>query len=293
MGGLAVHAAGGGNPGEDQRADIALAADAAVRHKWNPHARAFVHAPAWHTAAADDATRRVKFYDPPWGQLRRSRRHRECPLLSAVPVAKMSAPGTVGAARRGLIDATPLRAAAHDPFPQYHEIAAEARMSVPPWPPGSYAEAHAEERAKIEAEHAEKRAKFEAEYAEARAKFEAERTATENEPAAAMLDITDLDDEDLACAGLRRAFKDDFFSDLDKQAKEEAWERYAALFKPSKPRKATLASVAKQATKAAIAVARYEVKPDGTVVVVTGNPEPAAAGNAWPLDEFRTKETKQ
>jgi len=28
-----------------------------------------------------------------------------------------------------LIDATPLRAAAHDPFPQYHEIAAEARMT--------------------------------------------------------------------------------------------------------------------------------------------------------------------
>src|SRR5262249_47210667 len=38
-------------------------------------------------------------------------------------------PSTVGAARRGLIDATPLRAAAHDPFPQYHEIAAEARMT--------------------------------------------------------------------------------------------------------------------------------------------------------------------
>jgi len=32
-------------------------------------------------------------------------------------------------------------------------------------------------------------------------------------------------------------------------------------------------SVAKQASKAAIPVARYEVKPDGTVVVVTGEPE--------------------
>ena len=163
-------------------------------------------------------------------------------------------------------------------------------MSVPPWPPGSYAEAHAEERAKIEAEHAEKRAKFEAEYAEARAKFEAERKATENEPAAAMLDITDLDDEDLACAGLRRAFKDDFFSDLDKQAKEEAWERYAALFKPSKPRKATLASVAKQATKAAIAVARYEFKPDGTVVAVVGKPEPTEATNPWLADLDKVKQ---
>jgi len=52
-------------------------------------------------------------------------------------------------------------------------------------------------------------------------------------------------------------------------------------------------SIARAASKAAIAVARYQVKPDGTVVVVTGNPEPAAPGNAWPLDEFRTKETKQ
>src|SRR5262245_54416926 len=42
----------------------------------------------------------------------------------------MSAPGTVGAARRGLIDATPLRAAGQDPFPRYHEIAAEARMTA-------------------------------------------------------------------------------------------------------------------------------------------------------------------
>jgi hypothetical protein len=152
-----------------------------------------------------------------------------------------------------LIDATPLRAAAHDPFPQYHEIAAEARMSVPPWPPGSYAEAHAKERAKIEAE----------------------RKATENEPAAAMLDMMDLDSEDLACLGLRRA--NDFmdtFSDLNKQAKEQAWERYAAqLPKPRKlqpPKPPTLANVAKQAGKAGIDVARYEVKPDGTVVVVTG-----------------------
>ena len=119
---------------------------------------------------------------------------------------------------------------------------------------------------------------------------------SEPPPAAAMIDISDLDGEDFACLGMRRAFQDNFFSDLDKQAKEEAWERYAALSKPRKPRKPrkpTLTSIARAASKAAIAVARYQVKPDGTVVVVTGNPEPAAPGNAWPLDEFRTKETKQ
>jgi len=60
-----------------------------------------------------------------------------------------------------------------------------------------------------------------------------------------------------------------------------------------KPRKPTLASVAKQASKAAIAVARYEVKPDGTVVIVTGAPERVETEDPWPLDEFRTKETKQ
>jgi hypothetical protein len=45
------------------------------------------------------------------------------------------------------------------------------------------------------------------------------------------------------------------------------------------PRRPTLASVAKQASKAAIPVARYEVKPDGTVVVVPGEPSAAATGS--------------
>ena len=63
--------------------------------------------------------------------------------------------------------------------------------------------------------------------------------------------------------------------------------------KPSKPRKPTLASVAKQANKAALDVGRYEVKPDGTIVIVTGEPEPVEPENPWPLDEFRTKENKQ
>jgi len=158
-------------------------------------------------------------------------------------------------------------------------------MSEPPWPPGSYAEAHAEERAKIEAEHAEKRAKFEAEYAEARAKFEAERKATENEPAAAMLDIMDLDDEDLACAGLRRAFKDDFFSDLDKQAQEEY---FASLPKPRKPRKPSIGKLVDQAKAAGVTSVTL---PDGTRLDF-GKPESAEPENPW-LAELRKKETKK
>lgn len=58
-----------------------------------------------------------------------------------------------------------------------------------------------------------------------------------------------------------------------------------------KPRRPTLVSVAKQASKAAIAVERYEVKPDGTVVVVTGKPESAEPENPW-LADLR-KETEQ
>jgi hypothetical protein len=58
-------------------------------------------------------------------------------------------------------------------------------------------------------------------------------------------------------------------------------------------RKPTLTSVAKQASKAGIGVRSYEIRPDNTIVVVTGEPEPAAPDNPWPLDEFRTKEIKQ
>jgi hypothetical protein len=55
-------------------------------------------------------------------------------------------------------------------------------------------------------------------------------------------------------------------------------------------RRPTLASVAKQASKAAIAVARYEVRPDGTVIIVTGTPEPSTESNPW-LDDLKV--TKQ
>ena len=59
--------------------------------------------------------------------------------------------------------------------------------------------------------------------------------------------------------------------------------------KSKRHRKPTLASVAKQASKAAIPVARYEVKPDGTVVVVTGQGE-QQQGNE--LDEWIAKHAR-
>ena len=54
-------------------------------------------------------------------------------------------------------------------------------------------------------------------------------------------------------------------------------------------RKPTLTSVSKQASRAGIEVARYEIKPDGTVVVVTGKSE-ATEPNPW-LDDLKV--TKQ
>ena len=54
-------------------------------------------------------------------------------------------------------------------------------------------------------------------------------------------------------------------------------------------RKPTLTSVSKQASRAGIEVARYEIKPDGTIVVVTGKSE-AIEPNPW-LDDLKV--TKQ
>jgi hypothetical protein len=59
--------------------------------------------------------------------------------------------------------------------------------------------------------------------------------------------------------------------------------------RPRKPRTPTLASVAKQASKTAIPVARYEIKPDGTVVIVTDTGE-QQQGNE--LDEWITKHAR-
>jgi hypothetical protein len=51
-------------------------------------------------------------------------------------------------------------------------------------------------------------------------------------------------------------------------------ERADAVMPARRKRAPTLVSVAKQASKAAIEVRRYEVKPDGTVVIIPGKPEP-------------------
>ena len=62
--------------------------------------------------------------------------------------------------------------------------------------------------------------------------------------------------------------------------------------KPSKPRRPPLDSLLKQAAKAGKSVKGAEVYQDRTVLQF-GDPTPVEPENPWPLDEFRTKETKQ
>src|SRR5262245_37395904 len=65
-------------------------------------------------------------------------------------------------------------------------------------------------------------------------------------------------------------------------------------YKPrkTKPRKTPLDSLLKQAAKAGKSVKGAEVYRDRTVLQF-GEPMPVEPDNPWPLDEFRTKETKQ
>jgi hypothetical protein len=122
--------------------------------------------------------------------------------------------------------------------------------------------------------------------------------------------INDFDAEDLNCLGLRRADRCDFFAEIRREEQVQllhalASDCFAAAppdgsctaaeaapklpRRQRKARKPTLASVAKQASKAALEVARYEVRPDGTVVVVTGRSE-STEPNPW-LDDLKV--TKQ
>lgn len=63
-----------------------------------------------------------------------------------------------------------------------------------------------------------------------------------------------------------------------------AMDRTRRLRKARGTRKPTLASVAKQAARAGIEVARYEVKPDGGIIIVPGKPEATEASNPWLAD---------
>jgi hypothetical protein len=65
------------------------------------------------------------------------------------------------------------------------------------------------------------------------------------------------------------------FDDMLREERRKAFLSVASppAPKPRRPRKPTLVSVAKQASKAGVEVARYEVEPDGKINVVPGKPE--------------------
>jgi hypothetical protein len=90
----------------------------------------------------------------------------------------------------------------------------------------------------------------------------------------------------LSCFDALRALKQAHQLSLDQEKLSRTPRRQR------KPRKPTLVGVAKQASKAGIEVARYEVKPDGTVVVVTSRPESAEPENPW-LDDLNDNKVKQ
>jgi L-lactate utilization protein LutC len=79
--------------------------------------------------------------------------------------------------------------------------------------------------------------------------------------------------------------EDDARAEAAKCARARDSDKQKRQRKPREP----LASAAKQASKAGIAVARYEVRSDGTVVVVTGKSE-ATEPDPW-LDDLKV--TKQ
>jgi hypothetical protein len=68
------------------------------------------------------------------------------------------------------------------------------------------------------------------------------------------------------------------------------WQRTGAA-KPERrrrERKLTFAGALKQASKAGVDIVRYEVEPDGKVVIVTGKPEPKSETDRE-LEEFNAR----
>ncbi|CAJ0866476.1 hypothetical protein AMST5_01863 [freshwater sediment metagenome] len=106
-----------------------------------------------------------------------------------------------------------------------------------------------------------------------------------------MLELNPLHDDDLACAGLRRAFDDAVFVDglgyVD-GAIFTAWEfqehrntrapRRVQAIPPIKRAAAAIPKAVKAARAAGLQVARVDLRDDGTVSIVVGEPVAAPEG---------------
>jgi hypothetical protein len=95
--------------------------------------------------------------------------------------------------------------------------------------------------------------------------------------------------DDIEVDGVIYRRDDDWFRDIARELRADA-PVSPSTRKPRKRKAPTLASVANQASKAGIPVARYEVEPSGKINVVTGKPESSTVSNPW-LDDLKV--TKQ
>ena len=93
-------------------------------------------------------------------------------------------------------------------------------------------------------------------------------------------DSMELDGEDIACLGMRRADRSDFFADLNRQAFEEAVARLPKPPKPRQTRKPSIRTLVKQAERASGKTVTSITTPDGTTLHF-GEPEPTEATNPW------------
>ena len=103
--------------------------------------------------------------------------------------------------------------------------------------------------------------------------------------------LADLDGEDIACLGMRRA---DTWS-LFPARTDEDWEKLfaalqAAKGKPPKPRKPSIKKLVKQAEQATGKPVTAVTMPDGTRLELAGAPDPATESNPWLADLQVTKQ---
>jgi hypothetical protein len=100
-----------------------------------------------------------------------------------------------------------------------------------------------------------------------------------------LLDISDSDDEDLRCAGLRRAWSPDPFVDLEfPKGRSAALAEAIAKAAPPRRRKRGIAELFKRAEKTGKVVTSVTT-PDG-ITISFGEPKPSDASNPW-LDDLK------